>query len=153
MFKKTVIIITLAMASLIGFSYLFNMRDGQTEAPVTEEGEVVKINNAVLSVEIANEPAEHVQGLSGRSSLADNQGMLFVFSEPIITSFWMKDMRISLDMIWIDIDGKIVGIEKYVTPETYPKTFNPPSPIKYVLEVNAGWSDKNKIKTGDIVKF
>ena len=110
---------------------------------------IISINDRILTVEIADEPIEQVQGLSDRENLGSQKGMLFIFDQPIMPGFWMKDMHFDIDIIWIDASGTIVGIEKSVSPDTYPQTFNPPSPIKYVLEVNAGWSDKNKIKIGD----
>ena len=75
--------------------------------------------------------------------------MLFVYDEPDIPSFWMKDMKFSIDIIWIDENNKVVGIEKNINPETYPQTFAPSRQILNVLEVNAGWSDAHSIEIGD----
>ena len=104
-----------------------------------------------LKIEIADDPIEQSQGLSNRESLASDCGMLFIFPQPTMPGFWMKDMKFSLDLIWIDANSEIVEITKNVSPTTYPKSFTPPSPIKYVLEVNAGWADENDINTGDEV--
>ena len=65
----------------------------------------------------------------------------------------MRGMKFSLDFIWIDENRKIIAIDKNVSLATYPKSFVPPSPVKYVLEVNAGWANKNKVKVGDIAEF
>lgn len=120
-----------------------------SRTPGSLDKKFIKIGNNKLTVEIADQPEEQSQGLSDRNSLGQNEGMLFVFPRPLVASFWMKEMLISLDMIWIDENKTIIGIQKYVSPDTFPKTFGPPSPVKYVLEVNAGWSDINKIKIGD----
>lgn len=140
---------------LVLSSYLF-FQDEKIAPPeniseVIEEKKTIYINNQGLNVEIADEPREQSQGLSGRASLGDNEGMLFVFTASHIASFWMKDMNFSIDMIWIDEYGKIVGITKNISPDTFPQTFSPSSPIKYVLEVNAGWSDKNNVEVGDYI--
>ena len=83
--------------------------------------------------------------------------MLFVFDNKQITPvFWMKDMQIPLDIIWIG-SGKIVKIDENVpapvagTPDTKLTNYSSGSPIDYVLEVNSGFSGKNKIKAGDSV--
>ncbi len=79
--------------------------------------------------------------------------MLFVFDKPDIYSFWMKDMLFPIDMIWISEDGKVVYIERDARPESYPNSFIPDAPAKYVLEVNAGFSEKNNLKVGDKVEI
>lgn len=135
---------------LIASSYFFFHRDAAYESKNLNPNEQsIHIGKAALLVDVADEPSEQVQGLSGRDKMAENKGMLFIFAEPLIPAFWMKDMNFSLDMLWIDADGVIVSITKNISPDTYPQTFQPPSPVKYVLEVNAGWSDRNKIKAGD----
>ena len=79
--------------------------------------------------------------------------MLFIFLIPDKYGFWMKDMKFSLDLIWMDKNLAIVDMTKNLSPETFPAVFSSSSPVKYVLEVNAGWSDRNKIKIGDTVVF
>ncbi|MBI2065143.1 MAG: DUF192 domain-containing protein [Candidatus Yanofskybacteria bacterium] len=150
MYRRFILILFLTITGLLVFSY-FNPWNGIpsiNQFPKQNQS-ILSINGTNIKVEIADEPNEQSQGLSGRESLANDSGMLFVFPQPIITGFWMKDMKFSLDLIWIDERGKIIEITKNISPVTYPETFLPPSPIKYVLEVNAGWSDKNNIKIGD----
>ena len=109
----------------------------------------IYIKNVRLAVDMADEPHEQTQGLSGKEYIAANEGMIFIFQESFTPAFWMKDMRFGLDIIWLDAKNTIIGIEKNVLPETFPKTFAPFYPVKYVLEVNAGWSDRNSIRVGD----
>ncbi|OHA92045.1 MAG: hypothetical protein A3J09_00920 [Candidatus Zambryskibacteria bacterium RIFCSPLOWO2_02_FULL_51_21] len=93
-----------------------------------------------LVLEIANTDAERTQGLSGRASLPAGTGLLFVFESPGKYGFWMKDMNFPIDIVWLG-DGMLpVGIEKNVSPDSYPQVFYPPVPVRYVLEVNAGES-------------
>lgn len=157
MFRKILIMVLIATCLLIVFSYfLFRQNAPKIDSGyqmASEKEQIIRINNSAITVEVADKPYEQVQGLSDRKSMDNNHGMLFIFPESIKPSFWMKDMYFALDMIWIDAGGNIVQITKNISPDTYPGTFQPPSPIKYVLEVNAGWSDKNKIKTGDRVSL
>ncbi|MBI2563480.1 MAG: DUF192 domain-containing protein [candidate division NC10 bacterium] len=95
-----------------------------------------------LTVEIARKPEEHIRGLSGRPGLKPGHGMLF----------WMKDMRFSLDIVWIR-DGRIVKIEKHAPPLT------PTRPERIytamadlVLEVPAGFTDRKRIRVGNTVQ-
>ena len=105
----------------------------------------IEINGQRLSVSIADSPREWERGLSGRKSLKSDEGMLFAFPEPTVPSFWMKDMRFAIDIIWLDDALRIIGIERNVTPDTYPTTYKPPSAVRYVLETNP-----NVVTIGDL---
>lgn len=113
----------------------------------------IEIGKNKIEIEIVDTPEKMSMGLSNRQSLPYNSGMLFIMPNPIITAFWMKDMRFPIDIIWIDQNYKIIKIDSSVMPETYPNTFSPPSLIKYVLEVNAGYSEDKNIKAGDAIKI
>jgi len=106
-----------------------------------------------IQAELALSPAQWQQGLSGRKKLEENKGMLFVFPESSYQTFWMKDMRFSIDIIWIDENFQIVGIEKNVPPcrtsEDKCPLYSSPLPVKYVLETKAGKAEKEKLKKGD----
>lgn len=103
-------------------------------------------------IDVADDPQERNRGLMFRKSLDYNSGMLFIFHDTANRSFWMKNTFIPLDMIFIDNDLRIVDIKKNVQPcvqenpcPSYPST----GPAKYVLEVNAGFTEQNNIKVGD----
>ncbi len=114
----------------------------------------VKINGVTLKVSLALTERAQERGLSGRESLEENEGMLFVFSQPIARNFfWMKEMNFPLDMIWFGADKKVVYIKKNATPESYPESFGPNEETKYVLEVISGFSDKYNLKEGDLLEF
>ena len=148
MFKRNLLIVVAGIIVLLLAShFLFR----QEELNANEEN--ISINGVDLLVDIADTPEEHTQGLSGRDKMAENKGMLFVFPVSNTPGFWMKEMNFSLDFIWINEAGIIVDITKNISPETYPEIFRPSSPIKYVLEVNAGWADNHNIKIGDKVSF
>ena len=76
--------------------------------------------------------------------------MLFYFDSPGKYGFWMKDMKFDIDIIWIDMDQKVVGMAENVAVNSYPKIFYPPSDVKYVLEVPSGFTVEHNIKIGDI---
>ena len=108
----------------------------------------IKLGDVILKTEIALSADEKQKGLSGRDYMTKNRAMLFVFRQSGSYSFWMKDMKFPIDIIWLDDGLKIIGLEKNINPNTFPEKFSPPSPAKFVLEVNGGWSDENKIKEG-----
>lgn len=113
----------------------------------------IKIANKILKVELADTEEEQIKGLSGRQKIENGTGMLFVFKKPSVNYFWMKDMNFPIDIIWIDENFQIINIEKNVKPESYPTTFGPKEDSKYVLEVEALFSEKNNLKLGEKVEF
>lgn len=114
--------------------------------------DTVTLGKERLKLEVADTDAERIQGLSERGGLAKDSAMLFVF--PIATQqcMWMKDMKFSLDMVWLDSSKKIVKIAQDVTPETYPETFCADN-TKYVLELNSGVIKQNNLKIGQNLNF
>jgi uncharacterized membrane protein (UPF0127 family) len=119
----------------------------------------IYVGETEIPVEIADTFQKRQKGLSERESLAEREGMLFVFAQKDIQPpFWMKKMKFAIDIIWID-DNKIVQINENVpapepdTPNSELKFYSPNQPIDYVLEVNTGFVDENKIKIGDNVNL
>lgn len=102
-----------------------------------------------INVEIAQTEAEQERGLSGRADLPENHGLLFVYTQDARPAFWMKEMNFPIDIIWLDKNLTVVGIERNISPDTYPQTFSSPAPIRYGLEVRAGFVDKYHLKVGD----
>ncbi|MEX0916501.1 MAG: DUF192 domain-containing protein [Candidatus Spechtbacterales bacterium] len=100
----------------------------------------LSLAGTTLNVEVADDAIERAQGLSGRASLQPNTGMLFLFGEPVLASFWMKDMNFALDILWIR-DGVVVDITQNIPAPTGDElpTYQPNEPVDMVLEVNAGW--------------
>ena len=109
----------------------------------------ITIGKNVILAEVASTDEQKRDGLSGRESLAVGTGMLFIFDAPHTEGFWMKDMRLSLDIIWANGDGIIVTIFKNLSPQTYPTVFKPSVPAQYVLEVPAGYTAQYGIAVGD----
>lgn len=136
---------------------LFQKQD--TEASLVAQDTAtmrVRIGNSSLNVEVADTDAERVQGLSGRVALAENAGMLFIFDAPALYNFWMPNMSFPIDIIWINESRRIIGFEKNAAPLEVGKDavfYSPPSPIKYALEANAGFVEKNNITAGQQIDF
>ncbi|MDD5590195.1 MAG: DUF192 domain-containing protein [Candidatus Portnoybacteria bacterium] len=112
---------------------------------------------ASIAVKFADDPRERARGLSGRDSLDQNQGMLFIFEKPDLYGFWMKDMKFPLDFIWIS-GNKITDLSEnipYPRENSYlnlPK-YQPKEPVDKVLEINAGLVEKYGIKIGDEILY
>lgn len=141
------VILVLGISSVVIYS--FTHRAVPKLATETIRVNELSLNGTTVSVELVRTKAEQEKGLSGRNSLAPNHGMLFVFDHPDFYGFWMPDMQFSIDMIWIDQDGRIVDIASRVPPESYPHVFKPKAPALYVLEVVAGLAEKSGWHEGD----
>jgi uncharacterized protein len=112
----------------------------------------IEINNKTINVEIADTSAKREKGLSYHKLLSEDEGMLFIFDQPARYGFWMKDMNFDLDFIWIK-NNKIVEITNNVSHNNQGKVYQPDMAIDSVLEINAGYAERNKFKIGDILKI
>jgi len=116
-----------------------------------------KIGNQNFLLEIADNPYLQAKGLSGRSKLCSNCGMLFIFNWETIQSFWMKDTMIPLDMMFINKNGQITDIYT-ATPQPGKSDFQltlyqSTLPSIYVIELNANTVQKLNLKKGDLLKL
>jgi uncharacterized membrane protein (UPF0127 family) len=124
-------------------------------------GDELRIDGATWNIELATTTVEQTRGLSYRTSLGENDGMLFIFDHPSVQNFWMIGMNFPLDMIWIGDNGsggsKVFGFAQNVpAPASGTATWNlpiysSPAGVNKVLEVNAGSVAKYNIKMGDEV--
>lgn len=128
-----------------------------TQTPVARP--VVRVDRTDFPVELAVTPDERSRGLSGRASLIAGTGMLFIFEGESRLRFWMKEMEISLDMVWIGANCRVVDISENVPPpepgtslDDLPR-YSPRSPARYVLEINGGESAALDLVIGDQVQF
>lgn len=114
----------------------------------------IRIKNISILAEAVDSDLSRQRGLMFRERLADNGGMLFVFDRQASYSFWMKNMLIPLDIIWINHDKIIVDITKNALPcEKECANIIPAAASQYVLEVNSGFAEKNQLRVGDKVNF
>lgn len=110
---------------------------------------VVEIGGHKFQAEIVLDQKQQEKGLGGRAELCPDCAMLFSFPNGGIHSFWMKDMRFNLDIIWIS-DGQIVYIARNV-PYNSPDVITPHVASNQVLEINGGLVDKYRFQVGDSV--
>ncbi len=115
----------------------------------------VKANGRLIQTETVNSDVSRAKGLSGRPCIKNGQAMLFVFNESDMTDhcFWMKDMRFSIDIVWLNADRRVVYRAVDVNPNTYPKSVCPGIPTRYVLETKANSSERLGLAVGTIVSF
>lgn len=167
--KKTIAFFLVIILILGGLWYtgLLNFPEGKNASAETagsaqnapdepefkKEGELTFTRNGEkLAIEIADNEAETTQGLMYRRSMPDSVGMLFIMPEIRPQSFWMKNTYISLDIIFLDENLKIVTIQANRIPFSEEEV---PSyePAKYVLEVNAGYCQRKGIQKGDQISY
>ncbi|MEM2760989.1 MAG: DUF192 domain-containing protein [Nitrososphaerales archaeon] len=158
--KKLLIIVPVIAAVLIAIALFLPVtsRIQQTQ-PVPFEYEVRKItiDGVPLIVEVADDSEKTARGLMYRDHLPEDRGMLFIFEREHRYQFWMMNMKINLDIIWLDSNGKVVHIVEDAKPcidegHTSLCTYNPDEPAKYVLEVNAGFVQKYGINENSVMK-
>lgn len=105
----------------------------------------------VFDVEVVREERERNRGLMFRQSMPDKSGMLFDYNPPQEVAFWMKNTYISLDIIFIDANGRIIRIAENTTPLSLEQI--PSGGVaRAVLEIKGGQSAKLGIKVGDRVR-
>lgn len=105
-----------------------------------------------IDIEIADDAYQTQTGLMYRDNMESDQGMFFVFSKPDYHSFYMKNTRIPLDIIYIGSDKKIVSIQKNAKP--FDETSLPSNALAlYVLEINAGLSEEWNLEVGDKIDY
>ena len=123
----------------------------RSSVSLNQIGQIEFSNGKAITVEIADDRAEQVQGLSDRESLEQDHGLLFTYSEKDKQTYWMKDMHFPIDIIWID-GQEIVGFEEDLQPEDPPTSlYSSPVPVDKVLEVSAGFVRENGLNIGDIL--
>lgn len=132
---------------------IFSANSDNHQEQINFDSQEIKIAGQIFKVELAISDKQQQRGLSYREQLPANAGMLFVFKQPTKPGFWLKEMKFPLDIIWLDENRNVVYLHKNLSPQTYPKIFQSPLPVKYVLEIDAGQADKLKIKIGSHLSF
>ncbi len=120
-----------------------NIEASQTVAIDTGDADVR------VQVEVADDMDEMQKGLMGRTTLAEDAGMLFVYPEERELSFWMKDTLIPLSIAFMDAEGRIVDIRDMKALDDKPPHYTSAEPARYALEVNEGFFDERGVEVGD----
>ncbi len=132
---------------------------GATAGNESAEPTLLTVDGFIFQVELALDNEQASRGLSYRELLPPGTGMLFVYPEERMRTFWMFEMRFPLDMVWIDGDCKVADISENVpAPEPGMKDselplYSPRVPVRHVFEINAGESRQYGIDIGDKVVF
>jgi uncharacterized membrane protein (UPF0127 family) len=151
---KRLIFLILVTAFVVVFYLAFAWPTQQTQPDKTDNPpDTFKIGSTSLKLEYATTPQQQTTGLSGRASLDNDSGLLFVFDQPAKQCIWMKDMNFDIDIIWLGSNKKIIKVAQQVSPDTYPESFCSDQPAKYVLEVNAKTAESLGWQIGDQAEF
>jgi len=140
---------------LLGVFVFINIAGGNIPSffsPLFQKTGKVTINKQTFTVFVAKTEKEKEIGLSGRNSIGDKQGMIFTFDKPDYYGFWMRNMKFSIDIVYLN-NKQIVSIFPNVP---YPKDgtqelkiYTPTSPADTVVEFKAGTAEKNNFQVGD----
>ena len=128
-----------------------NWASGANSASATNSANAATVlvifGNDTVRAEVANTPATRSQGLMNRDAVPDGTGMLFVFDNEAIRSFWMRDTYVALDVAFIDANFRIVDIQQ-MEPQTS-DVHDGARPAMFALEVRQGWFAEKGIEVGD----
>lgn len=122
-----------------------------------KEGELLlkKANDSIfktIAIEIADDDYQTQTGLMYRDHMDEDNGMLFIFPEEEYKSFYMKNTKIALDIIYINADKTIVSFQKNAQPFSE-ASLPSNAPAQYVLEINAGLADEWQLEVGDKIEY
>jgi len=155
--KKRLFIISIIISiSLVGYMTVaffsaLNMVNPSNSVP--QDKALLITNKGNIELELAKTQSQHMIGLMNRTSIDLNKGMLFIFEKEEPRSFWMKDTLISLDIIFLDKDFKVVKIHKSTLPNQTEQIYYSQAPAMYVIELNSGASNTYLINESDILKI
>jgi hypothetical protein len=112
-----------------------------------DDTKLVRLDGVPIEVTVADTSAEHLRGLQGADALQEGEGMLFVWEEPAVRTFAMKDVAFPIDVIFFDESQNVTAIEALDPGDEHRVTS--PSPTRYVLETPQGWAERIGIATGE----
>lgn len=149
-----IVVILLVILGIVFFNVVSN--NLRLPFPTSQPKSAVSIDGQTFHVTVANTEKDKEIGLSNMSSLPKDQGMLFTFDHPDYYAFWMRNMKFSIDIIYI-ANKKIVTIFSNVpAPSSNTASlpiYKPKQPADTVLEINAGLSNQYHFAVGDNVSI
>jgi len=135
----------------------FLSAEGEALKQLNFAKKTIHVGGKKLLVEIADTNEKIARGLMFRKQLlTDNQGMLFIFKQQKMRTFWMKNTFVPLSIGFFDGEKKLLSVaemQPVISEMEKPKTYKSLKPAKYVLEVNQGWFFRKKVKTGAKLSF
>ena len=109
----------------------------------------IKIGTQIFQIEVARTDAQQEKGLMERDSMPDDHGMIFIFPAEHLQSFWMKNTRFPLDIVFLDGSGKVVSIRSMKAYDITPTSSD--APAQYAIEIQKGAASACGVKIGDAV--
>lgn len=148
-FNKTV------YASIVFVFIFIGISRAQLSGSGGEKKRLIRFKDNSFLVEVAETRQQQAKGLMFIRSLPSDSGMLFIYKDEAPRSFYMKNTYIPLDIIWLDKEKKVVFIKENAEPESPDacESIYPQAEAMYVLELNAGSSDRIGLKIGDKLQF
>lgn len=113
----------------------------------------VRVGTGIFQARVVSDDVGRQKGLSSVKSMKPNEALLMVFDSDGLWGIWMRDMQVSLDIVWLNEGKKIVHIVKNAPPSDQETTYSPKEKARYVLELPAGAVQDNNIKVGQMVIF
>ena len=114
----------------------------------------VTIGAQTYKLTVADTDQARVEGLSGVEELRKNEGLLMIFDVDGLYEIWMKDMKIPIDIIWLDASKQVIYIVHNASPSLgTSKIFTPKRPARYIIEVNAGAAKQQGLRIGSQIEF
>ena len=150
LFISVFFLVLVCLMAFWGYAYFFS--NSELKSDFLGEA-TVKINDDYIRVMVMDTPEKRVKGLSGMDNISKGEGFFFIFDEPKKHGFWMKDMKFSIDIIWINENGEVVSIKERASKDSYPEVFYPSEEAIWVLEILEGEADRLNIKIGSKVWF
>jgi len=163
-----IVIIVAIITSIVGVSLfiLANSSANSTDSPNFLNGisipsnryskAAVSVNGFKLIADLAVTQDQQIKGLAIRNDVNESEGMLIVFQHPSRQSFWMKDMKFPIDIIWLNANRSVVYIVSNLEPcpvRGYCPGYLPDSDSLYVLETSAGFSQRHNVRVGTQIQF
>lgn len=150
---KKIVLMVAALGLVFAVAVYFSGRKAEEVRQFSYTQGTVALGGEEFRVDIADTEEKRNQGLGGREGIGKNEGMLFVFGESLIPTFWMKGMKFPIDIIWIR-GNTVIGFAENAQPESSGeglKLYQAPGFVSYVLEVSAGTVERLTISPGTAV--
>jgi uncharacterized membrane protein (UPF0127 family) len=140
------------LAALVSLTLLGACTDDTPEPSDSRPGLTMTFGgtDATLAVDLADDPQERREGLMGIEELPADQGMAFVWPEPVDTTFWMKETLVPLSVAFVDESGHVIEVLDMQPCETEPcPSYGIDEPFVLAVEANLGWFDDHGVGAGD----
>lgn len=142
--SASIVILTLLLVVMLGATLAQDFLQPRT---------TLHLGDGVFKAVVADTDIARQKGLGDTDVLAANDAMLLAFDRDEQWSIWMKDVEYPIDVIWLDSQKRVVHIVKNMPPDSYPASYVPKKPARYVVELAAGSVDSKSITIGGLARF